>query len=297
VCSSCSAPDNSGWARAEAQSYEVFVDETSTPTTAYTIAWIDASFTRCVQLWVAKPSGFDEPSGVAVPGTDLDVRYARVSDNVERCRPEFVTQGVERISGKLEFDDPDDPCFVSFDLELHPFEGGSLGSEVVEAAARDVPILAEGCRPPIPAPVSLTDLSAAYGTVNGVANLVVAGWEPEREVCAWARLLDGDSLPSAPSSDVDAPAPWVYTGLRFGLSERDACLAENFVVPPVGPDYANDSAPVLDSTGSIEIRAGSDELPCEIDVALTLDSYGSYWWTPLVVELSGDAIAVTDACG
>jgi hypothetical protein len=199
------------------------------------------------------------------------------------------------VSGKVVFDDfinfvdTAAPCTVSFDLSI-------VGEDdrVYEVSARDFPILDVGCPRPGVYRAQYSDLDAAYGQYDGSDMLVVSAWDDAREVCVWARFSNDAELPP---SDVEIPDAWVYAGLRFGFVERDACVASNFIVPPVSPDYLSDSAPEMGSTGTVTFAETNTEgLPCTLDLDLDLRSQGRFDWTPDDVHMIADAVVVDGAC-
>jgi hypothetical protein len=252
----------------------------------------------CVTLSMSPTSEYSSPDDVGVVGADLTVGAAWGEPYRPSCTNEWIYdfdgQSTAPASGKVKFDgfintvDTAAPCTVSFDLSI-------VGEEerVYEISAKDFPILDVGCPRPGVYQAEYEDLDAAYGQYDGGDMLVVSTWDEAREVCVWARFSKHAELPA---SAVEIPDAWVYAGLRFGLVERDACVASNFIIPPTSPEYLSDSAPELDSTGTVTFAAISGELPCELDIELDLRSQGRFDWTPDDVHMQAKGVAVSGVC-
>ena len=269
----------------------------------YFVAWVDEARTRCVRMTLSEYGVSD----AEVRGLALDIEDMWVSEDVRSCTLGSPNSGNPYTQhGRIEFADLVETeigsvaCSIQLDLDIrpnpHPDSNLQFDWDRIEVAAT-VPVLAEGCSRPVTATSSLTELSAAQGVLQDIPTLVVAGWDANLEVCAWARLLDADALESVPETAVEAPGTWVYTGVRLGLLEREACVADNFVFPPINPTYPNESAAVLDSSGTIEIRAGSEDEPCELDIALELQTRGGFYWLPETLAMKDNAVAVSGTCG
>lgn len=250
----------------------------------------------CVNLYMTPPSEYTSPDpGVVVRGADYVVGAGWGRPYRSSCTTGLVYDVLSQVSGEVVFDDlnntadNDAPCTVSFDLSIVGEE-----DQVYEITARDFPILDVGCPRPGLYRAEYKDLDAAYGQYDGSDMLVVSAWDDARAACVWARFSNDAELPS---STVEIPGVWVYAGLRFGLTERDACVASNFVIPPSSPDYLTDSAPELGSTGTVAFSGTNAEgRPCTLDIDLDLRSQGRFDWTPDDVHMIADAVAVSGAC-
>lgn len=255
----------------------------------------------CVKLWMGPPSKYyPEPGNDAVVrGADYEVRAGWGWPYRSSCTNSTVMAGdtsyPSQVTGKVVFDDFINfvdiakPCTVSFDLSMV-----GQDEKVYEMSARDFPIVAVGCPRPGLYRAEYSELDAAYGQYDGSNMLVVSAWDDAREVCVWARFSNDAELPP---SAVEISDPWVYAGLRFGLLERDACVASNFIIPPTNPGYEADSVPEMGSTGAVMFgEQDAEGLPCSLDVDLELRSQGRFDWTPDDVHMIADAVAVSGAC-
>ncbi|WP_181233495.1 hypothetical protein [Enhygromyxa salina] len=274
----------------------------------YSIVHVDPLTDSCVAVTLRGPASTyppDEDLDVRVKGADLVVWSANgMGMGGRACTNGFMTTGGTTARGQVEFEDfvgaADSrvPCRISFELTIAAFDG-----QTYEISAREFPILDVGCpRPGVYASEHL-DLDAAYGVHNGVGNLVIASWDPQHEACVWARFLSSNDA-TPPKSEVEVVNPWVYGGLRFGLMERERCVASELVVPPIDPPYDSDSAPALRSSGSLsfvtseiqELAGGQLLVPCTLDVDLSLQSLGRYQWTPDDVGMRESGVVVAGAC-
>jgi hypothetical protein len=272
----------------------------------YAIVHIDPLTNTCVKVSLRGPSAtYVQNLGhdVRIQGADVVVWGADGYDLEGRsCAGESIANGF--ASGKVEFDNfihsqqLDAPCSVSFKLEVKGVDG-----ERYEISERDFPILDVGCPRPSVYVGEYTDLSAAYGEYTGAKHLVISAWDAEREVCVWARFSSSNPT-SAAESAVEVTDSWGYTGLRFGLTEQAECVASQFVVAPANAPYESDSAPAMQSTGSLifttsesqEFMGAQLEVPCTLDVDLTLQSQGRFNWTPDDVIMHASGVTVAGAC-
>lgn len=293
------ADEQDGWSR---------VVEIGDDSEFISIVHVDPLTDSCVRVNLESPSSLyvqNEEFDVDIRGADYVMWAAHGTPmNGQSCLNGFIITGLTSASGKIVFDNfinseqAAAPCSVSFDLVITGFEG-----ETYEIAQRDFPILDVGCPRPGVYAGEYTDLSAAYGEVHGVGNLIISSWDLEREVCVWARFSSSDDAGLATSA-VEVDSPWVYSGLRFGLTERDACVASNFIAPPIDLPYASDSAPAMNSSGSLtfassqarEFMGGQLEVPCTLDVDLSLQSQGRYYWTPDDVGMHASGVEVAGGC-
>jgi hypothetical protein len=252
----------------------------------------------CVMITLGEPSEYDTPNpDLVVRGVDYVIGAGWGRPYRSSCSTDSLVDLYEsdNVSGKIVFDDfinfadLDAPCTVSFDLRVVGDEGKSY-----EISASDFPILDVGCPRPGVYAAEYSDLDAAHGQYDGSDMLVVSAWDDAREVCVWARFSNDAKLPA---STVEVAGAWVYAGLRFGLVEREACEASNFIIPPTNADYLSDSAPELGSTGAVAFaKTNAEGTPCVLDIDLDLRSLGRFDWTPDDVHMIADDVVVSGAC-
>jgi hypothetical protein len=287
LAAACTADEPRGWTR---------VVELGEEGQYYSLVHADREADVCVMLELGEPFE-SEIDNVLVRGGN----YVEKSTSAGPWRADCTngrdgySSGDRRVTGKVTFHDfsntvePNIPCTVSFELEIEGFEG-----EMYEMSAKKFPILDVGCPRPGVYAAEYTQLDAAVGVYEGHETVVISAWDPTREVCVWARL---STDPELPDSDVEVPDAWVYSGLRFGLTEEADCSAAQFVRPPINPTYMSTSVDALHATGAVRFLATDDSgWPCALDVDLDLRTLGQYDWTADDVHMRGVDVKVVGAC-
>lgn len=245
-------------------------------------------------------------------GTEADPDYPSYSP-ARRCTNEQVPNDLGPpdpiISGKLHFDedhrqDAGRPCRVSFDLSLqqHPIWDDPT-TESYSLRADDIAIYDQGCPHPDDFQATYTELDAAFAELDGLGTVVVSSWDANYEVCVWARFLSSDAELSS-ISEVEAPGTWAYSGLRVADIEREACVASELVQPnAVSADWSRSAGPLISngntefsSTTTVQTASGPVEAPCELDIDVALQSFGEFYWVPSIINMRGNAIAVSGSC-
>lgn len=281
---------DSAWYRAEQESEDVWL-----------IARADPATGSC---HVLKLNSFAAPAS-ALEDVDVNVDGIHVGPLFE----------VDDPRGCQTREEGADPLFDASGFGQVRFEQSSVLNGLISACRLDVDVTATGvrfvandlyiwnsgedCSPQPSDTTYYSNLEAAF--TSETSALVIAGWDPLNETCAWIELY-ADVIVAHPSG-LELPDPW-YIGLsRIALMTEDQCDAaslgaENFVGSwtDLGRDEVGDGTVAFTDSEIISIDGVDVELPCTLSIDAWVPFFATHYWVPARAGFVASALPVAGAC-
>jgi hypothetical protein len=169
----------------------------------------------------------------------------------------------------------------------------------VRFLADDVYVWDSGCEPWPSDTTYYTSLDAAY--VPEAQTLIVAGWDPANEACAWINF--NIAVDSPVPSTIDAPSHWIVDQAIIALVTEGECDAVLLAAESpssewmaFGRDEFGDGTLSFTDSEAATIDGAAVELPCKINIDARVPFFATHYWAPMHAGFRAQDVPVVGAC-